>query len=283
MDSVFYPVNPYSPDQLSGYFDAFVHNMSGINNPGDWNSTWVQLMDQKHYLQELLSKTAVTLNALRERQNRNERALNNCPTPRSRKKKILQSRWRTDKTIKTCENEERVIYDCLQVCQSNISTLEGIVNTRGTSSTVPDFTSTQSSISYDTPLTSEFNWNGWADEEGESPFHKPAQACGVVDEIPPEMTIKDVQVRHLPPLAPLEPLPPRVHTDLPPVPPNTARPSNKSSETTLSPEAASSSPALCSSSARRIRPRHSTSSRFLVCLHPEACTGFQSGGSQMMP
>jgi len=244
MESSTYPVNPYSPRRLSGYFDAFVQNTRGFSDPKDWNPTWIQLQNQKKYLEELLSKTVVTLNSLREKQSRNERALINTPSPRSRKKKILQSRWRTDKTIKTCENEERVIFDCLQVCQRNIHTLEAILNPGDSSgqSAVPDHTSTRSSISYDTPLTTELDWSGWTDDQPESPFQKRAQGRTVVDEIPPEMTI--VRDMHLAPLEPLDTFPELEAEDVPPVPPNTALPSTRPSHAILSPEAACFEPRI---------------------------------------
>ncbi|KAF2179993.1 hypothetical protein K469DRAFT_693478 [Zopfia rhizophila CBS 207.26] len=226
------PVNLYSPNRLSGYFDAFVQNINAIEDPNTWNATLTSLRNQKRYLGDLLSKTVTTLNALRDRQSRNERLLTSNPGPRSKKKKILHNRLRTDKTIKRCENEEQVILDCLQVCRTNIHTLEAIVNPTDTSSTAADYgtTTTKSGPSYATPVTMEFDWNGWADtQDGFSPFHREARKVAFLDECVPDMdavsegtVFGNISTAPIPP-----PLSPRSQGRLssvppPPVPPNTA-------------------------------------------------------------
>lgn len=212
--------------------------MDAINDPVQWNTELASLHHQQQYLAGLLSKTATTLNTLREKQSRNERALSNTPCPRSKKKKILQNRWRTDKTIKTCEKEEKAIFDTLQVCQRNIHYMELLGRPADSSSTAAGC-STRSSDSYDTPITTELDWNGWDDDQDISPFHKESRTLGILDEIPPEMTLRgaDVPYTSRPLVAP-----PRISTVLPPVPPNTALPPVNSAS--LSPEAACFEPAV---------------------------------------
>ncbi|KAF2645540.1 hypothetical protein P280DRAFT_465357 [Massarina eburnea CBS 473.64] len=133
-----------------------------------------------------------TLNCLRgqKRQTRNEHALSTNPRPRSKKKKILQNKWRTGKTIQTCENEETVILECLQVCRNNISTLEAIV----TPESCPSSTGYQSATdgtstnSYDLDY-SVFDWKGWGDESRTSPFEGCRRQSLQTDEIAPEVPL----------------------------------------------------------------------------------------------
>lgn len=249
MDSGAHPVNPYSPRRISGCFDAFVQNTQATQDPSTWMTTLTCLRNQKGYLEDVLSKTSTTLNALRDRQTRNERALSTNPTPRSRKKKILQNRWRTDKTIKTCENEERVVLDCLHVCQNNISTLESIIHPTDTSSIAAENTSSPYQSYWDTnPTSTDFDWNGWADDGGISPFQRACQRPMSRDGISPEAGLENAalgvpvttgkRLRRLPPRS----RPPLQASDMvPPPPPNTAYTQFHS---TLSPEAACFEPSV---------------------------------------
>jgi hypothetical protein len=178
------PVNPNSPDQLSGYFNAFVHNTQTMHDLKTWVPTLNSLRGQKCYLQDLLSKTATTLNALRDRQSRNQRVLSTHPTPRSRRKKMEQDRWRTGKTIQTCENEEKVILDCLQVCENNIHTLEAIIyHPPELSWTSAELYSNKSYVDSD---TTSFDWQGWTDDVAMSPFEQTRKGPLLMDEIAPE-------------------------------------------------------------------------------------------------
>ncbi|KAF2690519.1 hypothetical protein K458DRAFT_288892 [Lentithecium fluviatile CBS 122367] len=209
-----------------------------------WISTLDCLRSQKGYLDNLLSKTAVTLNALRERQTRNERALSTNPTPRSKRKKIQQNKWRTNKTIQTCENEERAILDCLQVCSNNISTLESIINPTDLSSTAVECTV---SNPYALSDTTSFDWNGWTDNAAISPFQRDRERPLPMDEIPPETPVAQTRFRYMSPtLRRPPPLPLRAHRDptalVPPVPPNTAH--SQFSHSALSPEAAVIEPSV---------------------------------------
>ncbi|KAF1993589.1 hypothetical protein P154DRAFT_540282 [Amniculicola lignicola CBS 123094] len=247
------PLRPYSPDRLSGYFDAFVQNTQTMHDPSTWNSTLLCLKNQKGYLEDLLSKTATTLNALRDKQTRNERALSTNPAPRTKKKKILQNRWRTDKTITTCENEERVILDCLQVCSSNISTLESLFSPPDASSTAAEYNSGTSA--YTESIDTDFDWNnGWADGGGVSPFQRECRNPLLMDDIPPEAGLESM-ARTDEPKRPL--IPPRVHSPPPSVallavPPNTAY--SQFHHSTLSPAAACFEPSITHSTPLEEKP-----------------------------
>ncbi|KAL1597937.1 hypothetical protein SLS60_008425 [Paraconiothyrium brasiliense] len=141
------------------------------------------LRGQKDYLEELLSKTAMTLNALRDRQTRNQRVLSTHPTPRSKRKKIEQNGYRTSKTIQTCENEEKAILDCLQVCKNNINTLEALIYPPETSWTHAEYYSSNSYVDSD---TTSFDWQGWSEDVAISPFEKTRNRPLPLDEIAPD-------------------------------------------------------------------------------------------------
>ncbi|KAF2799875.1 hypothetical protein K505DRAFT_230137 [Melanomma pulvis-pyrius CBS 109.77] len=223
-----------------------------MHEPSTWTTTLTCLQNQKGYLDGLLSKTATTLNALRDKQSRNDRVLSTNPGPRPKKKKMLQNRWRTDKTIKTCENEEKVILDCLRVCEDNIRTLESILNPQGTFATVAEYNLSNSKCSYRESAITDFDWNGWADEGPASPFHRERHHALILDEIPPEAYLDDAScdrpdtattapASNRPP-----PFPPRVGAPpssmLPPVPPNTTH--RQFHHSVLSPEAACFEPSI---------------------------------------
>lgn len=149
-----------------------------------WTPTLNSLRDQKDYLEELLSKTATTLNALRDRQSRNQRVLTDHPLTRSKRKKVQQNRWRTGKTIQTCENEEKVILDCLQVCESNIQTLEAIIYPTGTSWTSAAHISSNSNVDSD---NTSFDWQGWTDDVVFSPFGTSSKHPLSLDQVAPDI------------------------------------------------------------------------------------------------
>jgi hypothetical protein len=236
MDHAIPTVNPYPPHPLSSYFGTYAQNTHNMHETSSWILTLNRLHSQKGYLDDLLAKTATTLNALRERQTRSERALSMNPKPRAKRKKIQQDRWRTCRTIQTCENEERVILDCLQVCNNNISTLEAIVNRGDLSSTTVECNPRDSVVDVD---TTSFDWNGWTDEAPISPFVKDRVRLYSIDEVPPKtllgMTGPEQPSRRStrcpPPLSPRSQPGPTAR--LPEVPPDTAH-----SQSNLSPEAA---------------------------------------------
>lgn len=182
-------VNLYSsPNRPLSHSNTFVSydNTQTMHNPGAWASTLNCLHGQKDYLEELLSKTATTLNALRDRQTRNERVLSGHPVPRSKRKKVQQNRWRTSKTIQTCENEERVILNCLQVCKSNIYTLEVIINSPKLTEPVMELPPSDSHVE----TAAEWpDWKGWTDDAVVSPFKKGCGRLLPVEEVPPEMEV----------------------------------------------------------------------------------------------
>jgi hypothetical protein len=188
MENVLSPVILYFPILLSGRFEASMQHGSTMHDASGWNSTLNHLYGQKGYLEDILSKTATKLHALRDRQTRNERCLDNDPTPRSKKKKILQNKWRTNKTIQTCENEERAILECLSVCEENIYRLEALVN----STLYPINTDYQSvsdynsSGSYGSSEPVGFDWNGWEYETHVSPFHRSREGSFMSDAVAPE-------------------------------------------------------------------------------------------------
>ncbi|KAF2703648.1 hypothetical protein K504DRAFT_451500 [Pleomassaria siparia CBS 279.74] len=237
-----------TPRRLSGYFDASLQHTQTMQSPSTWATTLLNLRNQKAYLHDLLSKAATTLNALRDKQSRNDRVLSTNPGPRSKKKKMVQNRWRTDKTIKTCEKEERVILDCLQVCENNIWTLEALLHSMGTCRTAAEYTSCDSRCSYTDSTRTDFNWNGWAGQGPTFLFHWKRKGT-LVDEIPPEACIDGIATRldHAVPIlapanqcpSPLLPstrvTPSSMPPPLPPALPKTACPHFR---TRLSPEAA---------------------------------------------
>lgn len=159
--------------------------MHGSNS---WVSALNSLLGQRDYLEGLLSKTATTLYALRDRQTRNERILSTHPTPRSRRKKIQQNKWRTGKTIQTCEKEERVILDCLQVCEENIRTLETMIHQPDVSRIVTRYYTDESFEVLDSGL---LGWKGWTDDAPVSPFKKDRQRSLPLDEMVPETPLPD--------------------------------------------------------------------------------------------
>ncbi|CAI6342271.1 unnamed protein product [Periconia digitata] len=164
------PINSYAHLSLSGQSGAFVHNTINMQDAGAWTSSLNVLRDQRGYLEDLLAKTITKLNALRDKQTRNERSLNAHPEhSRSKKKKISQNKWRTNKTISTCENEERVILDCLNVCRNNIDALESLLHSVGCPPAQADYNSTNS---YTGSEYSGIQWTtGWTEEdEPFSPF-----------------------------------------------------------------------------------------------------------------
>jgi hypothetical protein len=178
------------PFPLAGYTGILVQNTPSMLDTQIWTSMLSSLHSQRCYLNDLLSKTAITLNVLRERRTRNERALSKSPTPRSKRKKIQQNRWRTNRTIQTCENEERVILDCLKVCNSNINILETIVNPQVPSSTVFDYTSSNSMVDSG---PNSFDWGGWTDDTPVSPFVKTRVRSLPMEEISPETPLSKTE------------------------------------------------------------------------------------------
>ncbi|PSN62281.1 hypothetical protein BS50DRAFT_638830 [Corynespora cassiicola Philippines] len=210
MDHGALPALPCPPHPVSGYVDAFVYMPQAAHDVRECVVMLDGLVSQKRYLEGQLSKTVTTLNALRDRQTRNEQALRLNPSPRSKKKKMQQNRWRTDKTIKTCENEERVLLDCLHVCKSNMHTLARLMNPPDLSSTAVEHHSSTSKGSYEGSEATEFDWNGWKDSSPLSPFQKKRQLPVTLDEMPPEERVdepkahtEDAAERGRPPPLPL--------------------------------------------------------------------------------
>ncbi|KAF2492219.1 hypothetical protein BU16DRAFT_584346 [Lophium mytilinum] len=170
--------------------------MSGINMQLAWAPDTARLQTQKSYLEELLSTTATTLHTLREKQTRTDRILATGPSPRTKKKRIMQTRWRTGKTIKTCENEERVILDCLKVCNNNLQALQNLEACNYPAFAEPSFTPL-SWYSNATPDTrgADF-WNGFGDEC--SPFQKQSQYLTAQDvEVAPHLTYEEAVLETL--------------------------------------------------------------------------------------
>ncbi|KAF2121346.1 hypothetical protein BDV96DRAFT_209823 [Lophiotrema nucula] len=243
-------IEHFSPRQLSGYFESIVDNTQSAHDANTWMCTLATLQHQKNYLEALLSKTAITLNVLRDKQTRHERSLGFSPTTRSKKKKVQHQKWRTSKTIQTCENEERAILDCLGVCRRNIHTLESMLHPIVTSSTAADYdyTSSHSKTSYTDSADICFDWkNGWAEDGGISPFQQQCRRPLVMDDMPPKacfdgdtLVDKSSYTKRPPPLPTRTIVPPAVPAL--PVPPNTASSNNQYS--TLSAEAESFEPSV---------------------------------------
>ncbi|PVH94618.1 hypothetical protein DM02DRAFT_660894 [Periconia macrospinosa] len=205
-------VIPYSPPPLTGYFDSFVQHPYTMQDASAWIPTLNKLRGQRVYLEDLLAKTATKLNALRDKQTRNERTLNANPEySRSKKKKIAQNKWRTNKTIQTCENEERAILECLRVCKSNIDMLESVLHPAGSPSAVPDYNSLHSYTESD---LGGVQWNtGWTDDgDPASPFETCRGGPVTCQEIAPEdafgpspVLVGDAALAGFPYLVPLPP------------------------------------------------------------------------------
>ncbi|KAF2275578.1 uncharacterized protein EI97DRAFT_64653 [Westerdykella ornata] len=228
------PNSEFVPDWLSCPFDAFVQNTQAMQRR-DWAPMLVSLRDQKSYLEDLLSRTATKLYALRDRQTRNERALRDTPGPRSKRKKIMQKKFLTEKTIRTCENEEQAIINCLRVCQNNINTLEAIIHPTEPSSMAADHSWSESRESF---LTSEssVDWTeGWVDNGEMSPFQRQTRRPAVFEDIAPETPVDQIKCPGLPPCS---------RNAVPAPPPNSAR----SVQTSLSPVAACFRPSKSSAS-----------------------------------
>lgn len=210
-----------------------------------WGATLVCLREEKGYLEGLLSKTATTLNALRERQTRNERTLDSHTLSKHKKKKVLQARWRVNKTIQTCEKEERVILDCLQVCTSNINTLQAMLSPEDQSSMAAEYDSSTSFVGSE---QTAFSWAGWTDNSPISPFQKSREGPFATDEVAPETHLEGVEADHVSMAGVNRPLPPRPLALAAPaetmclVPPNTAR--TEYLHSALSPEAAVFEPSV---------------------------------------
>ncbi|ORY18360.1 hypothetical protein BCR34DRAFT_582990 [Clohesyomyces aquaticus] len=241
-------INPYHPPRMSGFFDAPVSYVQAGPEPSSWAWMLTNLRIQGEYLQDLLCKTTLTLHALRDKYNRTQRALDSNPTPRKKKKRLQQVKWRTDKTIKTCENEERVILDSLQLCSDNIRALEIIINPCDTFSAMYEYDSSTFQGTYTnntTPATTDMDWIGWATEGDTSPLQRRCEQPVIMDDVPPEVPRMDLgNVVKL-----KIPAPPRArHSSPDPVsvlswaPPNTACPPYMHSM--LSPEAALFEPSI---------------------------------------
>ncbi|KAF2467705.1 uncharacterized protein BDR25DRAFT_233742 [Lindgomyces ingoldianus] len=220
--------------------------MQATQDYGVWTSTLIDLHNQRGYLEGLLSTTSIKLNALRDKQTRIERALGLNPSPRLKKKQILHNWWRTDKTIKTCENEERTILDCLQVCISNIHTLEAIVFSGDNSSAAAGHSPSASQCSIPMMTMTDIVWNGWTDAGDLTPFRKRREKLTVLNEILPEVCVEEhdidgliMQTVSLPPRSGSPPAP---LSALPPAPPNTAY--RQYQHSALSPEAAPFEPSI---------------------------------------
>ncbi|KAF2816358.1 uncharacterized protein BDZ99DRAFT_458231 [Mytilinidion resinicola] len=165
-----------------------------------WTPDTARLQNQKTYLEDLLSKTATTLHTLREKQTRTDRILATGPSPRTKKKRIMQTRWRTGKTIKTCENEERVILDCLKVCNNNLQALQTLEACNYPALSEPNFTplSWYTNATPDTPGVDL--WNGFGDQC--SPFQKQSQYMTAQDvEVAPHLTYEEAVLETLQPSA----------------------------------------------------------------------------------
>lgn len=193
-----------------------------------WTNKFVELREQKRYLEEFLSKKVTTLNTLRDKETRNERALSLNPTPRSKRKKIQQNNFRTRKTIKQCESEERAALDCLRVCYQNISILALLLNPTEASSTYTagelSCSASRSCLETESSAT-DVDWNGWTEDGEISPFLRKPQRFAMMDEIAPETPVDEqrpmlrISTANKPP-ARLS----RVDAPVPsPPPPNTAR------------------------------------------------------------
>ncbi|KAF2750466.1 hypothetical protein M011DRAFT_465218 [Sporormia fimetaria CBS 119925] len=185
-----------------------------------WSAMLVSLRNQKEYLEGLLCKTATTLHVLRDKQTRNERALAGNPAPAAKRKKIRHNQWRTSKTIKTCEHEEAAVLDYLRVCNANIMSLEAILYRPGTilystetSSITADncwSDSRESGAETETSAT-DFDWNGWADDDSMSPFERKTRRPVFAEDIAPETPVDDTR--------PKGTLTPHLHAVPPPVAP----------------------------------------------------------------
>jgi len=254
------PVNPYAPAWPSSHLDTLIQNPQTIHDPYTWILTLTYLRNQQGYLDDLLSKTAIRLNALRDRQSRNDRILSTHPGPRSKRKKMLQNRWRTGKTIQTCENEERAILGCLQVCKNNIQILESI--NLASASRVTDYNPRKSKYSNTESSTMNLHCDSWADDVPTSPSREGKQHAFVLGKILPECLqglrlggplaqTTTAATNKRPPS-----LPPRVHIapssmQPPSPPPNTARPHIDS---LLSPEAICFEPSVTHTAPNNERP-----------------------------
>lgn len=205
-----------------------------MQHSNTWIPTLNNLREQRSYLEGLLAKTVTTLNALRDRQTRTQRILSTNPAPRTRRKKIQQDRWRTSKTIQNCENEEKIILDCMEVCDTNIRTLEAIVYVPRSSW---HSTECYSSNSYLESDATSPDWRGWTDDVVVSPFEQTRTGPLPLDDIAPDTTAgyAEAQFRRLSTL-PLQLPSDRKSINLI-APPNSAY-----TEFTLSPEAATFKP-----------------------------------------
>ncbi|KAF2268734.1 hypothetical protein CC78DRAFT_540580 [Lojkania enalia] len=179
----------------------------------------------------------MTLNALREKQMQNEYALKANPKPRSKKKNILQSRWRTGKTIEACENEETTILNCLEVCRTNIKILEAIIYPIDASHTAAEYDWTRSKFSWADSLAAiDIDWNGWVDNGSVSPFQKECQRPLIMDDLPPEVCFDGTTLVNMfsvgkrPSILSLRPRPSPSLLAPPPPPPNTANQTDDNAE-----------------------------------------------------
>jgi hypothetical protein len=145
----------------------------------------------------------------------------------------MQTRWRTGKTIKTCDNEEKAILDCLKVCNSNLQALYNLELSYFPPFMEPTYTP-RFWPSNASPNTLEPDiWNGYGDDC--SPFQKESQNMFTDDvEVAPHLTYEEALLESLH-------LSSRAPVDVPML--KTRRPACKQSEIpALGPPAASFEP-----------------------------------------
>lgn len=80
------PFPCYTEDLPDSYFTLVQY--TGWTLDPSWTNKLAELREQSRYLEDFLSKKGTILNALRDRETRNERLLSLNPTLRAKRKKI---------------------------------------------------------------------------------------------------------------------------------------------------------------------------------------------------
>ncbi|KAF2129680.1 hypothetical protein P153DRAFT_367048 [Dothidotthia symphoricarpi CBS 119687] len=199
-----------------------------------------KLLHEKGFLENRLGKCAAYLQVLRKKQSRNERLLNDNPSPpRKKRKKLQQSNYELSAEIRNRERDESVLLNSLQTCKANIYIAGALAYTpTNMRSPVTNCASSPTQYSYTESEPTELSWNGWADEIN-TPFQTPSQVTILMGDLAPDAYLDNAKdfvavIKNINRPLPLS----RITEDaimFLPVPPNTAH--SQFSHSVLDPDA----------------------------------------------
>ncbi|KAH7395123.1 hypothetical protein DE146DRAFT_615218 [Phaeosphaeria sp. MPI-PUGE-AT-0046c] len=225
--------------QPFGNFDgAFGQSFFSFTPNTPWNISLARLRQEKDILENGLAITATYLHALRTKQVKIDRLLQEPALARPKRKKAQYKQRQLEREIRNRQRDEDAFLSNIQICKANIYVLTGCSYVpTDVSSTVADCTSSTTQYSCPDSASTEISWNGWTEDAVVSPFEQSRSEPFFAEDVAPdEVTELEVESmasrqnpRPLPLLLNLHPL------DTLPVPPNTSILQHEHSS--LSPEA----------------------------------------------